>query len=908
MQKEEFELKRLRLRFVLSIFVLLATPAGEAQTGINPAQLEVNLGFIQIGNYTPTYPNNLADLIDIPSCTGAYEACMTGSVLSSYAAQGVTGVRFQFDITGYHDPAPFIADTGSNQGSALNTNWLNNLSLFFHDLKAANITNITLTPDLAGDTGTWGTMGLPFCTVNNARVPLGGACTTPDILYFPWLPYPIVPYRPGGDGNGYPYSQDPNGYQNIPSLAQDPYGPNLAQYAWGWQDATCVNWTGHPVINGSQVTWSGGPTPAGCSPFILWFRQVVKAAALAGLTIEEVDLSQETDLSAWPIIARLIWDNQQYSYLPPGSFGTPVLETLSNIMVSVGNFPAGRVTLSGNAGYPAFWSNTDPNSPRVLHDCGSYYGDSQTMITESEIIAAAGGGNIGHIYNQVDPKYDLACFTPGDDASFMFALPIQPQPTLNDVHITPAVPAADTPSPGWGTLPPYTTLDAQLIAKTVYSDFWLMLENHSPPICPQCTDLRSNTVMIGETDSNDPYAGNGDPHSVPLSSANAAGLMESYLASDEYGNSHLSKVILRPWERLTPTPDLQYEIPANIGFPNGPYNPCTFSLSPTSANIASTGGSGQTWLSESGTCQWTVSSVSSWLTVTSPTAPFTGSVAVNYSVSANTGSTARTGTLTVAGTPISITQSAASGAGTVSPANGATGVSVTPTLTWPSVGGALGYAVYFGTTSSPPMVGSTSTTGYVPGTLSAGTAYYWKTVPLYTGGQGPASQVYSFATAGTTVSGSFDDWNFSQLPGGSVTLTVDGQSQPSLSNPYTISVSAGQHTISTSIPSGYTLAGYSLQGGPKVNSSSVTFSAGTTGISLNWFYLPASVSLSNVTLNSPSVYYASSTITAGTGVTVGIGAGVSFQSGGQIILTQGFHAGGTGGTGTAFHAYIANSW
>jgi hypothetical protein len=77
MQKEEFELKRLRLRFVLSIFVLLATQAGEAQTGISPAQLEVNLGFIQIGNYTPTYPNNLVDLIDIPSCTGAYEACMT---------------------------------------------------------------------------------------------------------------------------------------------------------------------------------------------------------------------------------------------------------------------------------------------------------------------------------------------------------------------------------------------------------------------------------------------------------------------------------------------------------------------------------------------------------------------------------------------------------------------------------------------------------------------------------------------------------------------------------------------------------------------------------------------------------------------------------------------------------------
>ncbi|HEY6343299.1 MAG TPA: protease pro-enzyme activation domain-containing protein [Bryobacteraceae bacterium] len=61
----------------------------------------------------------------------------------------------------------------------------------------------------------------------------------------------------------------------------------------------------------------------------------------------------------------------------------------------------------------------------------------------------------------------------------------------------------------------------------------------------------------------------------------------------------------------------------------------------------------------------------------------------------------------------------------VSPANGATGVSSTPVLTWNASPGATSYDVYFGTASTPPLVANTTDVTYIPGTLSAGTTYYW---------------------------------------------------------------------------------------------------------------------------------------------------------------------------------------
>jgi hypothetical protein len=88
-----------------------------------------------------------------------------------------------------------------------------------------------------------------------------------------------------------------------------------------------------------------------------------------------------------------------------------------------------------------------------------------------------------------------------------------------------------------------------------------------------------------------------------------------------------------------------------------------------------------------------------------------------------------------------------------SPANGATGVGLTPTLSWtggdPDVGDTVTYDVYFGTAASPPLVSSNqAATTYSPGTLSASTLYYWRIVARDNLGATTSGPTWSFTTAG----------------------------------------------------------------------------------------------------------------------------------------------------------------
>src|SRR5262249_6882526 len=67
---------------------------------------------------------------------------------------------------------------------------------------------------------------------------------------------------------------------------------------------------------------------------------------------------------------------------------------------------------------------------------------------------------------------------------------------------------------------------------------------------------------------------------------------------------------------------------------------CTYSLSPTSASAASSGGTGTVSLTTGSGCAWTASSSGSWLTVTSVTSG-SGNATIGYSAAANAGTTVR---------------------------------------------------------------------------------------------------------------------------------------------------------------------------------------------------------------------------------------------------------------------------
>jgi hypothetical protein len=97
-------------------------------------------------------------------------------------------------------------------------------------------------------------------------------------------------------------------------------------------------------------------------------------------------------------------------------------------------------------------------------------------------------------------------------------------------------------------------------------------------------------------------------------------------------------------------------------FPNCPGS-CTYSLSATAASFNSAGGTGSFEVTAPTGCAWTAASSADWVTISSGSSartkiqPLLSLVStVTYTVAANTSSTSRTGTITVAGLAFTVTQ------------------------------------------------------------------------------------------------------------------------------------------------------------------------------------------------------------------------------------------------------------
>ena len=85
---------------------------------------------------------------------------------------------------------------------------------------------------------------------------------------------------------------------------------------------------------------------------------------------------------------------------------------------------------------------------------------------------------------------------------------------------------------------------------------------------------------------------------------------------------------------------------------------CVYTVTPKNHGFNPPTGTGSVTVTTSSSCSWTATRSGSWITITSG-ASGSGNGTVRYRVSANTGSSSRTGTLTVAGEPVILTQSAA---------------------------------------------------------------------------------------------------------------------------------------------------------------------------------------------------------------------------------------------------------
>jgi hypothetical protein len=160
---------------------------------------------------------------------------------------------------------------------------------------------------------------------------------------------------------------------------------------------------------------------------------------------------------------------------------------------------------------------------------------------------------------------------------------------------------------------------------------------------------------------------------------------------------------------------------------------CSYAISPNSLSPAAAGGTGSSTVTTTTGCAWTSVSNATWITVNSG-ASVTGSGSTGFTVAANTSTSSRTGTLTIAGKTFTVNQA------------GSCSYTVTPTTI--SAGAAGGTA-------------SLTVTTQAGCTWSSSTPVTWVALTASGTGSGTASYTVA-ANAGST--------------GRSATLTVAGKS------------------------------------------------------------------------------------------------------------------------------------
>jgi hypothetical protein len=286
-----------------------------------------------------------------------------------------------------------------------------------------------------------------------------------------------------------------------------------------------------------------------CNPanpyFVGWtntynvLNAMIGAAQTAGLTVFELDVSNELDLINFPVLLRLIIDNAQTNTGNPDS-----VDTLRYAMGTAHSFDPGRVT----------WSSSGWNTSVAGSNCTDVYEDYARNMNVDELVSGIAAGYIGLPGGNFNNSNGLPCA--GTTTGMYQVTSSHTQGDIVDMHFYPCV----TSTPGGSCNTADGTADVQSEAELDFGDV---------PHFLSILDLESAIFVLGETHSNTTVSGTGlSCEGAPMPNSPSE-TVNGYNASSLAGHT----TYFRPWSNLASSCysyGSNQEINANN---DGPYTP-----------------------------------------------------------------------------------------------------------------------------------------------------------------------------------------------------------------------------------------------------------------------------------------------------------------------------------------------
>jgi len=320
--------------------------------------------------------------------------------------------------------------------------------------------------------------------------------------------------------------------------------------------------------------------------------------------------------------------------------------------------------------------------------------------------------------------------------------------------------------------------------------------------------------------------------------------------------------------------------------------PCSYTVSPTSKSFSSAAGTGSETVTTQTGCSWSAASNDSFIAITSGSTG-TGSGTVTYSVTANVALTARTGTMTIAGTTVTISQAAAPACTySLSPTSvSLSAASVTNTIALTTGTGCAWNATPNASWITIPSGASGTASGTITYVLAANTTTASRTSTITAGGQtftvtqaGTVSCTYSISPISASV--------VAAGASGAVNVATIGGCQ------WTAATNVSWISISTTNGTGNAAVLYT------VNANTGPFRTGTLTVAGQTFTVFQAAGTCSYSINPSSINVAATNSSSTVAVAAGAGcawtavanftwltitAGTSGSGSGSVVFTIAFN-------------------